>query len=364
MTGVSLYLLAPSITEVFQAWDQLGRLNPLWVLVALVCGVASFACMWVVQAIALGSTAWFAVITTQLAGNAFNRITPGGGATGTALQARMLSDAGMDTARAATALTAQSLLSSVAVFALPVFSLPAIVLGADVPHGLLEALWIGLPVFVLTAAFGIAMLVFDAPLRWLGCVIEAGQRAARRQRARRQRPRGQRARGDVAASVTDDDCVLGQQLLRARDDIRAAIEPRLGLAVGASIGRWLFEYALLLVVLYGVGASPDPSLVLLAFVAAALLGLLPFTPGGLGFVEAGLTATLALAGIPADAALLATLVYRLITFWLPLPLGAGAAWLFRRRYPRRSPRRGQRVGITSESGDRAPAGRGSGSEVV
>jgi hypothetical protein len=364
VTGVSLYLLAPSITEVFQAWDQLGRLNPLWVLAALVCGIASFACMWVVQAIALGSTAWFAVITTQLAGNAFNRITPGGGATGTALQARMLSDAGMDTARAATALTAQSLLSSVAVFALPVFSLPAIVLGADVPHGLLEALWIGLPVFVLTAAFGIAMLVFDAPLRWLGCVIEAGQHAARRRRARRRRMRVERPRHDLAGLAGNEDCALGQQLLGARDDIRAAIEPRLGLAVGASIGRWLFEYALLLVVLYGVGASPDPSLVLLAFVAAALLGLLPFTPGGLGFVEAGLTATLALAGIPADAALLATLVYRLITFWLPLPLGAGAAWLFRRRYPRRSPRRGQRVGITSETGDRATAGRGSGSEVA
>ena len=65
-----------------------------------------------------------------------------------------------------------------------------------------------------------------------------------------------------------------------------------------------------------------------------MLGLLPFTPGGLGFVEAGLTATLALAGVSAGNALVTTLVYRLLTFWLPLPVGAIAAFVFRRRYPR------------------------------
>jgi uncharacterized protein (TIRG00374 family) len=88
--------------------------------------------------------------------------------------------------------------------------------------------------------------------------------------------------------------------------------------------------------LYGLSAKPRPALVLLAFVAASLLGLLPFTPGGLGFVEAGMAATLALAGISTGDALIATLVYRLLTFWLPIPVGAVAAFVFRRRYPRRS----------------------------
>ena len=72
---------------------------------------------------------------------------------------------------------------------------------------------------------------------------------------------------------------------------------------------------------------------LLAFVAASVLGLLPFTPGGLGFVEAGLAATLAVAGVPAGDALVATLVYRLLTFWLPIPLGGVAVYVFRRRHP-------------------------------
>jgi len=77
--------------------------------------------------------------------------------------------------------------------------------------------------------------------------------------------------------------------------------------------------------------------VLLSFTTAELLGLLPFTPGGLGFVEAGLTGTLALAGVGASDAVLATLMFRLVSFWLPLPVGLGAAFVYRRRHPRRDP---------------------------
>jgi uncharacterized membrane protein YbhN (UPF0104 family) len=38
-------------------------------------------------------------------------------------------------------------------------------------------------------------------------------------------------------------------------------------------------------------------------------------------VEAGLTATLTLAGVPAGAAVVATFAYRLFSYWLQLPLG-------------------------------------------
>src|SRR5262249_48657810 len=128
---------------------------------------------------------------------------------------------------------------------------------------------------------------------------------------------------------------LGERLLRDRDRIRREFAPHWELALGASLARWLFEYGVLLLALCGLSASPDPALVLLAFVVASVLGLLPFTPGGLGFVEAGLAATLALAGISTADALVATLVYRLLTFWLPIPLGGIAAYVFRRRHPHR-----------------------------
>ncbi len=73
-----------------------------------------------------------------------------------------------------------------------------------------------------------------------------------------------------------------------------------------------------------------PGLVLLAFCAAQLLSQIPVTPGGLGFVEAGLTATLVLAGVDAADAVLATFIYRLFTYWLPLPVGLAAFGLHQR----------------------------------
>ena len=54
------------------------------------------------------------------------------------------------------------------------------------------------------------------------------------------------------------------------------------------------------------------------------------TPGGLGVVEAGLTATLALAGVSGGDAAVATLAYRLVSYWLMLPAGL-VAWLVHRR---------------------------------
>jgi uncharacterized protein (TIRG00374 family) len=76
--------------------------------------------------------------------------------------------------------------------------------------------------------------------------------------------------------------------------------------------------------------------VLLAYTASMVLGMIPITPGGLGFVEAGLTGLLALAGVLPSQAALATLAYRLVSFWLPLPAGGVAAAMHRRRYAHRT----------------------------
>ena len=101
-------------------------------------------------------------------------------------------------------------------------------------------------------------------------------------------------------------------------------------ALLASVLRWLLDYCALLLALAAVGAEPRPSLVLLAFTGAQMLALIPVTPGGLGFVEAGLAGLLALAGVNAADAALATLAYRFVSYWLPLPAGGVAVLLHRR----------------------------------
>ncbi len=54
------------------------------------------------------------------------------------------------------------------------------------------------------------------------------------------------------------------------------------------------------------------------FLTANALGSAVPTPGGVGPVEVALTTALTLAGMPADAALSAVLVFRLMVFWLPV----------------------------------------------
>jgi putative heme transporter len=256
------------------------------------------------------------VITSQLAGNALSKVAPGGGAVGAALQYKMLVAAGLRQATAVAGLTAASLLTFAAVLALPVFAVPAILRGA-VDRSLVEVTIIGAVVFLALFALGTVCVTTDGLLRWIGRTVQRVRNRLRRKRAE---------------PLTG----LPSRLLRERDRITGTLGPRWKRALLATAGRWAFDYATLLAALAAVGSHPRPSLVLLAFCAAQLLSQIPITPGGLGFVEAGLTAMLGLAGVSAGTAVLATFAYRLFSYWLPLPAGVVGWFLHRRRYPVRA----------------------------
>jgi uncharacterized protein (TIRG00374 family) len=310
---VSLYLLLPSLLEVFTSWRELFELAAEWVAIALGVETLSFVAIWELQRIALQTRSRLPVALSQLAGNAFGRIIPGGMAAAGALQYSMLVRAGLPGGRIASALTGVSVLLFGTVLALPLLSLPAILGGTPVDSGLAQAAYLGAGVFLLLVVAGVTVFVWDRPLVVAGKWIQA---AVNRTIRRRRHLSG-----------------LPDRFVTERDVLRQAFGLRWKTAVLASAGKWIFDYLALLACLRAVGADPNPSLVLLAFVAASLLGMLPFTPGGLGFVEAGLTGTLALAGVGGAAAAVATLAYRLISFWLPIPAGGIAYAVFRRRYP-------------------------------
>jgi hypothetical protein len=125
---------------------------------------------------------------------------------------------------------------------------------------------------------------------------------------------------------------LDQRLLRERDMVRSVLGKKMRDAILLSAGRLGFDYLCLLAALRATGAHPRPSLVLLAYAVSGVIGLVPITPGGLGIIEATMSALLVLAGVSVGDALLATLTYRLAAYWLPLLAGGIAYLLFRRRY--------------------------------
>jgi len=210
------------------------------------------------------------------------------------VQYRMLAASGIATDTAVGGLLAFSLLGIGGLLALPLFSLPAILFGAPVRSGLAEAAYIGIGGFVLFSGFGVIVLATDRPLAWFGRTAERVRNALLRRRP----------------PLQD----LDQRLLRERDVITSVLGKRWRDAVLLSAGRLGFDYLCLLAALRATGCHPRPSLVLLAYAVAGVIGLVPLTPGGLGIIEASLSALLVLAGVPVgDAYLLFRRRYRTTT---------------------------------------------------
>ena len=326
VAGISIYLVFPTITEVFASWPRLSTLDPRWFTLAVAAEVAHFTCTFALQRLALRTRAWFPVITSQLAGNAITLIVPGGAAVGAAVQFRMLAASGRDTSSTVGGLAAFSLLGVGGLLALPVFALPVILVGAPTNRGLVNAAILGAVGFVAFAALGAVILAYDAPLRWCGRTVQRVRNAILRKRP----------------PMTG----LDESLLAQRNEIRAVLGAQWWQALLLSAGRLAFDYLCLLFALRATGARPRPSLILVAYAVAGVVGMIPATPGGLGLVEASLTGLLVLAEVNSSQAVLATLTYRLASYWLPLLAGPVAYGLFRLRYrtgPRlRSPARRRR----------------------
>ena len=310
---VGLYFVWPQLVSLFAEVPRLRSISWLWFALMGALEAGAFACDWGLTRLTLNERSWFLVGTAQLASNAASRVLPGGAAAGATASYELLAAGGESHDRIVAALTANTLVSAAVLLSLPLLALPAIFFGGEsVGATLLRGLVYGAILFALILAAGALSLFTDKPLRGVGALAQS----TRNRLARRRKP------------LTD----LPGRLIDQRDRIRSMLGRRWWAALLYAAGNSLFDYGALLAALVAVGARPRASLVLLAYVVAQLLGMVPLTPGGLGFVELGLAGTLGLAGVGAAQATLATLAYRLVSFWLPIPAGGMAYVLYRRRY--------------------------------
>ena len=136
----------------------------------------------------------------------------------------------------------------------------------------------------------------------------------------------------------------GRRLLRARlSPVLGQVLPRLfavmqqprKLAEGIG-GALLLTGAYILCLdacIRALGGSIPLASTAVVYLTGAALGSAVPTPGGLGAVEAALSAGLTAAGLPGATAVSTVLLFRILTFWLPVPLGWGALnYLERREY--------------------------------
>ena len=130
-----------------------------------------------------------------------------------------------------------------------------------------------------------------------------------------------RPAGDPAGLVASSVSGLGSFTPHRSDVLRA---------VYSALRNWAFDLLCLAFSIKAAGVRVPWWGIVLAWAAGAGGSSLSLTPGGLGVVEAALTAALVALGVPAAPALTAVLIYRGITFWLAVAIG-WVVYLYLRR---------------------------------
>jgi uncharacterized protein (TIRG00374 family) len=310
-------LVLPQLAGLGDTWTKVKDGDPLWLIVALVFTVLSFAGyvvlfqgVYVRDGFRLNKRESYEI---TMAGLAATRVFAAGGAGGIALTAWALRRAGMPK-RAVADQTLAFLVLTYGVY------MAAVVLGG---FGLYFGVLPGnddwaitlLPAIIGLVAFGIALLASLTPTdlqrRLDGYAKRHGRVGRLAQKA-----------ANLPASISSG-IRISVALVRSGD-----------LALVGSIAYWGFNIAVLWASFKAFGEAPPWAVVVMGYFVGMLANLLPL-PGGVGGVDGGMIgAFVAFGGESKDSIVVAVLTYRLFAFYLPTIPGAIAYFQLRRTVAR------------------------------
>ncbi len=305
------YLVIPQFASARHSLPLLAHLNPFLVILAVALEMSAiYAYVELTRAVLYPyGPSRFNILRVNLAGLAIGHVVPGGAAPSGALAYRIFSELDVPRETSAFGLAAQGAGSAVVLniifWIALVISIP--LNGINPGYGF--AALAG--VFLLLAFFGTIFLITRGQRR-----ADAWLRAAARH---------------VPALNPDK---ISQLLVRVADRITLLVNSRRTLWTAFTFAglNWILDAACLWVFVWSFGTVISPIDLLVAYGLANVLAAIPVTPAGLGVVEGVLIPTLVGFGVPHSQAILAVLAYRLVNFWLPIPVGgvAYASLQFRR----------------------------------
>ena len=290
LAGAVAVALVPERHTFIDGVRRLSRLSPAWLLVAVATEAISFLAAAELQrrllaavgvdidrlpSLRLVSAAW-----------SVSAVLPAGPAFSTAYTYRQLTRRGAASGPAVWVLAAGGVLSVGSLILLGV-------IGAELCRKALPALPAGV---ALNVGAGVVVAAAAVALVW----------SARHSSAVRR----------MADGLSD---LFGSRL-------RSPFPPLAGLATWAATlalatTNWMADLAALGIAFVSLGVAVPWRGVLLAYVVGQLATSIPLLPGSVGVAEAAMALSLAAVGTPPAAAVAVVLVYRLISFWLPLPIG-------------------------------------------
>ncbi|HYU56859.1 MAG TPA: lysylphosphatidylglycerol synthase domain-containing protein, partial [Actinomycetota bacterium] len=288
--ALGVHLLAPQVGELGRAFEAIRESNPGWLALALVASLLTYvAGGWsqtgaVRQQLALTRTTGM-----QLAAAFTSRLTPASLGT-LAVRIRFLQRSGLSSEEAVTGTALNSVAGGIARLVAIAAAIPLI--GSSGFSGGVHkpADWEILAAVVVVGA--IAGVVFFTAI---------GRR-------------------------------LLQPIRRAFKELAVVLrDPAKALALlGGALAVIALNIICFAAALAAVHAHVGASTAIVVYLGGSTVGGAAPTPGGLGAVEAALVAGLTAAGVDASLGVAGVLTFRLLTYWLPIPLGYASLRVLRR----------------------------------
>jgi uncharacterized protein (TIRG00374 family) len=310
----AIYFLFPKLVGLGDALSRLDEADPLWIGIAIAFNVAAYATYIALFKAVVGGDAlrltWTETYEINMAGVAATLLFSAGGAGGVALTYWALRKAGMvrrDVGRRMIAFV--SLHYVFYPFALILFG---ILLRTGVMNGKSSVELTIIPAAVAGFLLIVGVLITLIP-------ADAEQRLARYAHTERSRQFLNTA-GKVPAT-------LGEGF---RFALGLFTHPsRGGLAVIGAAGYWAFSIGVLWASFHAFGVHVPLAVVVQGFFLGMVANLFPLAPAGVGAVDAGMIGAFVLFGLPEETVFPAVLIFRLVSFWMPIPPGIFAFFQLR-----------------------------------
>jgi uncharacterized membrane protein YbhN (UPF0104 family) len=307
-----LYFVLPKITGLGKTWDRIDSGDPAWIAAALGFEILSFAgyvaLFRTVFVRGKGTVDWRASYQITMAGLVATRLFAAAGAGGVALTAWALRRSGLDRG----------------IVACRMVAFMAILYGVYMGTLVIDGLGLRTGLFPGGGSFALTIIpaIFGASVIAIMLAVSLLPEDAARRIERGSKGSGWGARWMARAvripALTASGVRTALSLLRSR-------EPGL---LGA-VAWWGFDIATLWAAFHAFGSAPLFTVIVMAYFVGMVANLLPL-PGGVGGVEGGMIGALIGFGVDSGLAVVAVLVYRGFSFWLPMLPGVLAYFGLRR----------------------------------
>ena len=307
----------PQIADYSDVWEIIRSLTRLEATSLALVAFWNLATYWFVLIAALPGLRLREAAVVNQASTAVSNSLPGGAAIGVGVTLAMLTSWGFRVLAIARSALVTGIWNNFVKLGMPVIALALLALETDVTPARIALAAVGLAVLLGTiVVFGL-ILKSDRLARSIGRTL--GNLVSRLRRLVRRSP------------VTGWD----ERAAGFRSETVGLLQHRWLQLTLASLVSHLSLYVVLLVTLRHIGVGQQDLSwiqVLAAFAFVRLISALPVTPGGVGVVELGYAAAMTIGmDNPTSAQVVAAiLVFRAITYALPIPLGAVSYVIWRR----------------------------------